>query len=158
MKIDIKRIIGDIPGKRIIYILGAVGILLITLPNFIPKSEEAEPEENEDYCALLEERLEEILPEIEGVGGVEVMVTAKNYGQLRLAKDEDTGGKKTVILNRKGGGEEAQVIEEFYPQIQGVIVAADGGKSSRVKEEITEAVSALLGVEAYKIKVFERKR
>lgn len=158
MKIDIKKFIGDIPKKSLIYILGALGVLLLLIPSFWQKDEKSETVEPEaDYCELLEQRLEEILPEIAGVGKVEVMVTAKNYGQLRLAKDEDGSAKKTVILNQKGGGEEPQILEEFYPEIQGIIIAADGGKSSKVKEEITEAVSALLGVNAYKIKVFERK-
>ncbi len=158
MKNNIKRFIGDIPKKRLIYILGATGILLLLLPSFFPDKEAAEPAENEeDYCALIEERLEAILPKIAGVGKAEVMVTAKNYGQKSLAKDGDGSGEKTVILSQKGGGEETEVIEEFYPEIQGVIVAADGGKSSTVKEEITEAVSALLGVETHKIKVFERE-
>lgn len=158
MKINIKRFIGDIPKKKLIYILGAAGILLLLMPSFFPSGEKAEVvESEEDYCILLEERLEKILPEIEGVGRAKVMVTAKNYGQKSLAKDEDTGGERTVILTQKGGGEQTEVIEEFYPEIQGVIVAADGGGSSAVKEEITEAVSALLGVEAHKIKVFERK-
>jgi stage III sporulation protein AG len=158
MKINIKKLTGDIPKKKLIYILGAIGVLLILLPSFFDKEEKSEPEtEQSDYCAVLEDRLEEILPKIEGVGNADVMVTAKNYGEKRLAKDEDGSTKKTVVLNQKGGGEEPEVLEEFYPEIQGVIIAADGGKSSKIKEEITEAVSALLGVETYKIKVFERK-
>ncbi|MCD8048823.1 MAG: hypothetical protein LUG52_04345 [Clostridia bacterium] len=158
MKFDIKQIVRDIPKKTIIYILGAVGVLLLVLPSFLESEEEETViEEDEDYCAALEARLEELLPRIAGVGEVDVMVTAKNYGEVRLAEDEDDGKKSVVIMNEKGGGEKVEVIEEYYPEIQGVVVAAEGGKSSSIKESVTEAVSALLGIEAHKIKVFERE-
>lgn len=159
MKIDIKKIIGDNRKKALIYILGAVGILIL----FFTSIHEDEPKDtqpvvvgNYDYCRELENRLEEILPTINGVGNVEVMITAKNYGELKLAKNENDTNKQTVILNQKGGGEDAKIIEEMLPQIQGVIITADGGKSDRVKKELTEAVTALLGVEAHRIKIFER--
>ena len=61
-----------------------------------------------------------------------------------------------MVLNRKGGGEDGLILEETYPAIQGVIIVAEGGHSDRVKSELTQAVSALLGVEAHRIKVFER--
>lgn len=159
MKIDLKKLIGDNRKKALIYILGAVGILILFVTSI--NDNETEVSEtitvnNHDYCKELETRLEEILPAISGVGNVDVMITAKNYGQLRLAENENDTNKQTVILNQKGGGEDAKIIEERLPEIQGVIIAADGGKSDRVKKELTEAVTALLGVEAHRIKIFER--
>lgn len=133
-------------------------MLLLLLPSMGKEVKEEEIiTEETDYCTILEEKLEEILPEIEGVGKVSVMVTAKNYGTVKLAEDETEKNKETVILSQKGGGEDAKIIEEMYPEIEGVIIAADGGKSDRIKAELTEAVTALLGVDAHKIKVFERK-
>ena len=159
MKIDVKKIIRDIPKKFVIYILGAMGVILLMLPILSGggKTEVQEEHEEADYCALLEARLEAILREISGVGEVKVMITAKNYGEVRLAKDENGSERKTVVLNQKGGGERTEVIEESYPELQGVLIAADGGGSASVKAALTEAVSALLGVEAHRIKVFARK-
>lgn len=158
MTLDIKKILGDISKKNLIYILGAAGILLIFLSsNFGGEKTHIIIENDFDYCSMLEEKLEEILPEISAVGKVSVMVTAKNYGKITLAKDKLGDGEQTVVLNQKGGGEDARIIEETYPAIQGVIIAAEGGKSDKVKADLTEAVTALLGVEAHKIKVFERK-
>ncbi len=159
MKIDIKKIIGDNRKKTLIYILGAVGILILffaSINDDEPQIPETVTQADYDYCKELETRLEEILPTIAGVGNVDVMITAKNYGQLKLAENKNDTNKQTVILNQKGGGEDAKIIEETLPEIQGVIIAADGGKSDRVKKELTEAVTALLGVEAHRIKIFER--
>ena len=88
---------------------------------------------------------------------VDVMITAKNYGEIVLAESGVSDEKKTIILNQKGGGEDTKVIEEMYPEIQGVIIVAQGGKNDKVKSDLTEAVTALLGVQPHKIKVFERK-
>lgn len=158
MTLNIKQLIGNIPRKNLIYILGVIGILLV-FASSIPKSNTAPTvvEEDMDYCKKIEEKLEKILPDIASVGKVSVMVTAKNYGRITLATDKSDGVEQTVILNQKGGGENGLVLEEAYPTIQGVIIVAEGGRNDRVKEELTSAVSALLGVEAHRIKIFERK-
>ncbi len=157
VKLDIKKFMRDISKKSVIYILGAVGVLLLVMPSFEKKEEPVKEEEREDYCEEIEKRLEEILPDVAGVGSVSVMVTAENYGKINVAEDTDKDGSRIVKFGEKGGGEKPEIIEKIYPKIQGVIIAADGGGRSTVKESITEAVSALLGVESHKIKVFERK-
>lgn len=159
MKIDFKKVIEDNRKKALIYILGAIGILILFFSSMTGKSTENEIQvsyEDGDYCEKLEERLEEILPKIQGVGNVNVMITARNYGKIKLAQNENDKTRQTVVLNQKGGGEDAKIVEESLPEIQGVIIAADGGKSDKVKKELTEAVNALLGIEAHKIKIFER--
>ncbi len=158
MTLDLKEIIGNIPKKKLIYILGVLGIFLIFISSF-PKGDTA-PSVQEmefDYCREIEERLEKILPDIASVGKVSVMVTAKNFGKITLAKDKSDNGEETIIINKKGGGEDGLVLEEAYPSIQGVIIVAEGGRSDKVKAELSEAAAALLGVDIHRIKVFERK-
>lgn len=158
MTFDLKQLIGNIQNKKYIYILGMLGILLIFISSFPRGNAEQTVKDTEaDYCTEIEEKLERILPEIASVGKVSVMVTAKNYGRTVFVKDSSDRNEETVILNQKGGGEGALVSEERNPLIQGVIIVAEGGRSDRVKGELTEAVSALLGVEAHRIKIFERK-
>lgn len=157
--IDLKQLFGKIPKKNLVYILGIIGMALIFVSSAFPEKAETDiPETEFDYCAALEEKLEKILPQIASVGKVDVMITAKNYGRVTLAKDKTNEKEQTVVLNQKGGGEDAMVIEETYPSILGVIIAAEGGSNDKVKSELTEAVSALLGVDAHRIKIFERKR
>ncbi|MBQ7976944.1 MAG: hypothetical protein IJ300_14765, partial [Clostridia bacterium] len=76
MKIDIKKIIVDNRKKALIYLLGAVGILILFFTSISedePKDTEQVAVGNYDYCKELENRLEEILPTISGVGNVDVM-------------------------------------------------------------------------------------
>ena len=159
MKIDLKNLKGNILNKTLIYILGGIGILLVMMPSMLHKEEKITEEiiREADYCTQLEEKLESILSKISGVGKVNVMVTAKNFGEIVPAKNESNTEEEIIILNQKGGGEDIKIIKEFYPEIDGVIVVAQGGKSDIVKNNLTEAVTALLGVDVHKIRVFERK-
>lgn len=42
------------------------------------------------------------------------------------------------------------------PEISGVVISADGGGSAVIRAEISEAMEALLGLPANKIKVMKR--
>lgn len=127
----------------------------------------------EAYVTYLEEKLESVLSQMEGVGAVEVMVTVSDAGEKVVEKDRDStttvtsesdgaGGNRTISENNT----EEQTIyvetaDETYPYIQkeklptveGVVVVAEGGGNSIVISNISEAVQALLPVEAHRIKV-----
>lgn len=47
------------------------------------------------------------------------------------------------------------MASETNPRVEGVLVIAEGGDSSRVKQEIIEAAQALFGIEAHKIKIMK---
>ena len=69
--------------------------------------------------------------------------------------EEHTLGEETVYTQDGGGGQTPYVVEELEPEIAGVVVVAQGGDNSVVVQNITEAVMALFGVEAHKIKVMK---
>ena len=48
------------------------------------------------------------------------------------------------------------VEKELSPEISGIIISADGGGSPAVRSEISQAMEALLGLPAHKIKVLKR--
>ena len=55
-----------------------------------------------------------------------------------------------------GSDEVPYVTKELSPDIEGVLVIADGGDNAVVIENITEAVQALFPVDTHKIKVMKR--
>ena len=56
-----------------------------------------------------------------------------------------------------GTGQSQPVIEkEICPEISGIIISASGGGSPQIKAEISEAMEALFGLPAHKIKVLKR--
>lgn len=125
---------------------------------------------------VLEEKLVSALGKVKGVGKVEVMLTRKSSGQKIVEKDkpvsdkttdeqdnqggnrvtrESTQGEETVYAQDGSGAQTPYVIEELEPEIQGVVVVAEGGDNPVVVQNITEAVMALFGVEVHKIKVMK---
>ena len=53
----------------------------------------------------------------------------------------------------EGGTSEPYVVKTLSPEIEGVLVVAEGAGSGIVNRTIVEAVQALFGVEAHKVKV-----
>ena len=155
-------------------ILVLTGILLLVIAMPVPGKEETESRQKEGVDAL-EERLETALGHVAGVGKVKVMIMRKSSGEKIVEKDTpvtdrstteegDDGNRSsvekvqeesTVYTQDGNGGRVPYVIEEMEPQIQGILVVAEGGDNSQVVQNITEAVMALFGVEAHKIKVMK---
>ncbi len=163
-------------------ILVLAGILLLVIAMPVPGKEEetsvdtapAESTEKKEV-ETLEERLESALQSVAGVGKVKVMITRKSSGEKIVEKDmpvtdrstteegddgkrstlEKTQEESTVYVQDGSGGQTPYVIEEMEPQIQGVVIVAEGGDDPGVVQNITEAVMALFGVEAHKIKVMK---
>ncbi len=161
----------------LIGILVGVLLLIVALPQGGDQKEtdgvvRAETETNsEDPVAVMEEKLQNILEQVEGVGKVEVMITVSSMGKKTVEKDrtaqEESGGasgeetsttrtEETTVYARDSEGNEVPfVTEETTPQIQGVLVAAQGGDNLVVAENITEAAEVLFGVEVHKIKIMK---
>lgn len=131
------------------------------------------------YEERLEKRIRELLRSVESVGQVDVMVVLRSTGQkvLRVdrsgsstvTKETDSSGgsreiresqsEETTVLPQSGGASNGPVVEkELSPEISGIIISADGGESPEVCSEITQAMEALLGLPAHKIKVLKRRQ
>lgn len=125
------------------------------------------------YEKKMERRLTEVLETMDGVGKVEVMITLKDTGESVVEKDmitssqstqegengsnrsvtESQSQEETVFSGQQGSGQEPFISKEVTPQIEGILVVAEGGGNSVVVKNISDAVLALFPVEAHKIKV-----
>lgn len=135
------------------------------------------PNFDEEYEQYLEKRISRALEYVQGVGKAEVMITLKSSGQKVVEKDqqsssqtteeEDSSGgtrsvrdntadKTSIYEQSSDGSQSPYVSKELTPEIEGVIVIAQGGDNAVVVQNITEAIQALFGVEAHKIKIMKR--
>ncbi len=123
------------------------------------------------YAAELERSLEEILGTMEGVGKVKVMITLEGSGEALVEKDKNTSRNGTTEVDSAGGsrnttdisGSEETVFGDggsapyvkkiLSPRVEGVVVSAQGGHNVKTAKNITEAIQALFGIEAHKIKI-----
>lgn len=181
----------------VVLALAGVLLLVITLPmdslqqksssgqgqnNILPQdqdngetggSEDRNDFSQADYTAALEERLAQVLGEMEGVGRVKVMISLSDTGERVVEKDNAVLATTTAESDSAGGtrtttersseektiyvdtGEETYpyVQKEKLPAIEGVVVVAEGGGNPATVSDISDAVKALFPVEAHRIKV-----
>ena len=172
-------------SQLLILLLVGILLMVIVLP-VPDGGEGSEEENNQtdvkitdagDYEAYLEEKPARTLQYVEGVGKAEVMITLKSSSQKVIEKDQqsssqtteeedseggtrtlnDISSDKTSIYEQNSDGSQSPYVsKELTPEIEGVVVIADGGDNAVVVQNITEAVQALFGVEAHKIKIMKR--
>ncbi len=130
------------------------------------------------YVENQEERLKDILEQMDGVGKIQVMIRAKASKEYVVEKDLTTntntvsetdsqGGTRqsseaskseSSLYTKDGSGNDVPwVVKELEPEIEGVVVAAEGGGNEQVANEITQAVQVLFNIPIHKIKVVKMK-
>lgn len=166
-------------------LLLAAGLLLVVISWPSGKEEKQTPETassgklsaEASYEEQLEQRLAAILSKVDGAGEVQVMVTLKDGGEKVLQENtsrtdkqveetDSNGGVRsqnehsydsdTLLSGGSGGSGSPYVVQERVPEVEGVLVLAEGAEKATVKTEITEAVQALFPLEAHKIRVLKR--
>ncbi len=174
----IVKISDSIKKNKYVMIVLLAGVLLLLLP--VGGGEK----ENNTTSAIdepiiefsLEDtqaQLENILSQIEGAGEVRVMLSVENGGERVLATDSEvvrttSGGEETEEVNREesqatvvisqGSGTDGVVtLKYIYPEFTGAVVVAQGAGNATVRLDLTEAVAAVTGLEAAKIKVVKMK-
>ena len=127
-----------------------------------PRAQEAVQIASDDD---LTERMEEVLATISGVGQVKVLLTLDSDGERQLAQDteltysgdtaspEDYSRKSETVFEDGGDGDRTVVTRTVYPTYRGALVVCQGGDRAEVKLAVTEAVAALTGLSADRIKV-----
>lgn len=159
-------------NKRISIIILAcvVGIILVLSSNVFAEKKNENTKtssgiNNEKYETSLETRIKDIVSKIDGVGDVEVMVKTQGEGEKKFAKNTDrsisAGGdeksKNEYVIVNSGSNDEGVLVNQEYPKIEGVIVVCSGGDNIKVKNDVTEAVSALLSVSKNNVSVLKMK-
>lgn len=168
-------------NQWLLIFLAGVLVLVIAMPVGSKKEGTEEPVAYEatdaagaeySYEEQLEHRVESILQTIEGVGAVKVMITLKNKGEAVVEKDVEssysTSGdpeseEKEYIIQREttettiyeSQTQEAGpfISKENVPEVEGVLVVAQGGSNPVTVQHISEAIQALFDIEIHKIKI-----
>lgn len=123
-----------------------------------------------------EQKLANILSNIQGVGKVKVLLTYsetstyipiynENSKGSNTTETDNAGGSRTisetdnqkeVIYKEDSSGNKEPVTQSIIsPKIEGAIITAQGADSSEVKANIVQAVEAATGLATHKIQVFK---
>ena len=122
----------------------------------------------------LEERLENILGKIQGVGTVKVFINYSESSQTVAMYNENSKTSTTEETDTSGGtrkveqtdsdkeivyqenGKKTPILQKtLQPKIEGALITAKGASNVNVKTNIIQAVEAATGLATHKIQVFE---
>ena len=171
----IKDIFEKVPKntKKLVLLVaaGVIAILMIASSELYGNARQNKSTDVHDYQLdgeyeeELEKRLETILSEIEGVGAVKVMLKTASGKRNEYAVNDtvnygvsgDRKSENEYVIIKNQNNQSGMLIKCDYPEIQGVIIVCEGGDSSKVKNEVTNAVCALLGVSSNSVSVTKMK-
>ena len=145
--------------------------------------EQAEAETTSDITSAatlssyLTQQLEDILSLVAGAGDVRVMIlmgdaanvfarnsqenvsaTIEEDGEGGVRSIHTTNASSTYVMVRRSDGSEAPLmLQEISPAIEGIIIVAQGGGDVVVRDALTRAAHAVLGVAPHRIHVLEMR-
>ena len=186
---------------RWLLLIGCIGIMLMIVQSFV-NFEDVEPaadqtpapqqapdsvlssaleEPDSIFTAIerpLEQRLQEILEKIVGVGSVDVMVTVdsteetvvqhnRKESEQTTEETDKNGGKRhvasttsdgQVVLYEVAGEKRPFVTKTIKPRIRGILIVARGAEDPTVRGLLMEAVQKGFQVPAHRISVVPSKQ
>ena len=117
----------------------------------------------------MEAELERVLSQVAGAGQVQVLLTYATTAESTPAREEkieESNGnseetvsrESTVVLMEDGsGGQSPLILTETAPQVEGVLIVAQGAGDPVVCDGLSRAAQALLQVPAHKIAILKMK-
>ena len=161
--------------ENLVFLIIILVILLISI-NYIFKTDESSKnstsidsniinkEEINDKKVGLEERLANILSQINGISEVSVLLTYSSEEKQNVVynmKEEKVDGKtveeKSVAYNEEGSKKTAIVESVEMPKVEGAIIVARGANNVDIKSKLASTISNVIGIPVYKVQVFEKQ-
>lgn len=149
---------------KFVMLIIALGIILMLMPTGGKQEKIPESTVASVTDADMEEKLEDILSQIRGVGKVQVLITEQTGAETVYQTDEDSAEgetnrslkRKTVIVS--GNGTQSGLVQTVTPPTYlGAIIVCQGGGSQSVKLAVANAVAAATGISLDRISVLEMK-
>ena len=139
-----------------------IGLALMVVPGKKPEAvKPSRPAPSEPVSADTEQRLREILEQIQGAGTVEVLLTQAQGPQTVYQLDEEKNGenlrKNTVLVTGDDRNETGLIRQTSPPVWQGAVVVCQGADDQRVRLAVVEAVKCVTGLGADRISVLKMK-
>lgn len=154
-------------NKKQLYGILTVGVVLLIFSTRLGNTDESKKVDYSfdylQYTSNLEKGLARILNRVQGVTEAEVMITLQSGFEYVPAYETETDGyekgreeQKKFIVLKKGSSEEAFVLKEEFPAVQGVLVIAKGVENSETERNVVEAVKTAFNISSSRVKVLEK--
>lgn len=174
IKLSLDDMIRKFKDKKIAVLIFAVfiGIILMSFSS-LSFSNDAEISSSSNKSQVendIEDKLENLISKISGVGELSLMVTYENSGTAEYVTDgtqstekiENSSGatnKSSIDSSVVVDGSKEPVLKFFSsPKVKGVVIVCDGGNDPVTKERVINAVSTVLQIGTDKIYVTQTQR
>ena len=115
---------------------------------------------SEDYASQIENRLENLLSQVDGVGKVKVFVSTDGSASdvvLKEVEEELVDGVKNTIESVIMVGGKPYITKTENPKIVGIAVVCQGADNLSVKVTLTEIITTTLSVDAECVRIIKMK-
>ena len=114
-----------------------------------------------EYIDYLENKLENVITRVKGVGDTDVVITLEKGFEYIYATEEETkttsngtSVKSSSIVMVDG---QPVIKEEIYPVVKGIVVIADGAEDVSVKMNILSIIQTVIEIDTSKINIMAGK-
>lgn len=151
----------------ICFVAGLLGILLIFASEAFPNAQKKNKDGEKTYVSYsneTEEKLADIISEVEGAGKTKVFLTieeseeyvyAQNISSDKKDNAQQNEDKEYVIVDGNGG-KSGLLVKTVNPKIRGVAIVCEGGDDPAVQQRIYSCVSASLGISTARISISKK--
>jgi stage III sporulation protein AG len=159
------KLLGLVQKYKYVALILVVGIALMLIPTGSKPVKETASPTAEDRILSVEEKLTQILRQVNGAGEVLVLLT-EALGEETIYQTNDDISKNdtssssrgdTVTITDSQRNEKGLVRQQNPPQYMGAIVVCQGGDQPTVRLAILDAVSKVTGLGADKISILKMK-
>ncbi len=123
----------------------------------IPVNDTVKGYETDINIESSEYKLINILKKVEGVGEVDIIINYISTVQKVPLVEASSQDKGKIVNKTDGGKTEPYIITEKNPEIEGVVVVAEGGDDIIISNILKNTVSSYLGVPIHKINILKMK-
>ena len=156
---------------RLLLWIGLAGILLIAVSELFPRRDKkAEQTASVTLTGsqvewALEQRIAELLRQVEGVGACRVMVTLEKGSEAVYATDivsaEDGDGSSSLsehyLTVDTAAGPAGLLLTQLEPTVKGVAVVCEGGGNPAVQQRVIQVVSTAFHISERRVCVVKQE-
>ena len=161
---SIKNLLKKLNKFKYTAIVFFIGIVLLLLPQKEATEVPIQSDESQVQNHNLEERLENLLSQMEGAGKVDVLLSyergeVRDYQEDKTRRQDETREEfqtETVFYDTQNG-DTPVCVSVSYPTYRGAVVVCQGADKASVRFNILKAVSSLTGLGSDHITVIKMK-
>ncbi|MBR6650107.1 MAG: hypothetical protein IKL36_01715 [Clostridia bacterium] len=134
------------------FLLILLGICLVLISGAFSPTAKKENVIFDDYTDFLENKIEELLLQMNGINEVTVFITLENSGETVYAENFTSNSSEYVVFS-SDNYQNGLILAENAPLVRGVAVICTNGNDIKIQSKVVSLLSSALGIPTNRISV-----